>query len=80
MLLAFTVCLALWFFAADISVVICDINLKVKNLLSRHKETPSLKTIVVMEEVSKENQDTAKELNVEIIQYSKLEVSLMSNR
>ncbi|XP_025083668.1 long-chain-fatty-acid--CoA ligase 1-like isoform X2 [Pomacea canaliculata] len=58
---------------ADISVVICDINLKVKNLLSRHKETPSLKTIVVMEEVSKENQDTAKELNVEIIQYSKLE-------
>ncbi|KAK3588976.1 hypothetical protein CHS0354_043146 [Potamilus streckersoni] len=58
---------------AEINLVICDKNTKVSNILSRMKETPKVKKIVVMEEVSGENKNKAQEFKVETIQYKDFE-------
>lgn len=58
---------------AEITIVVCDNNAKVKNLLSRISETPNLKKIVVMEEASKENMDNANFADVQIMKFSELE-------
>lgn len=51
-----------------------DKNEKAKNLLGRLKETPNLSIIVVMETISDEIAEAAKQHNVKILQYSELEV------
>lgn len=64
----------LCFPTAEISIVICDNNTKVKNLLSRHAETPGLKSIVLMEDENEEITKTAKELGVDLIKFKTLMV------
>ena len=60
-------------FSAEISIVICDVNKKVKNLLGRIKETPGLKTIVVMETIDGECRNLATGSGIKLIQYSEVE-------
>lgn len=69
---SYIICL---YFTAEISVVICDNNTKVKNLLSRHKETPGLKTIVMMEEANDENSTLADKLGIHLLKFTVLLVS-----
>ena len=66
-----------FFLSAELKLIVCDKNEKVKNLLSRFKETPNLETLVVMETITKENKALAQQLNVKLLQYSELEVSQM---
>ena len=63
-----------FFFSAELELIVCDKNVKVKNLLSRFKETPNLKTLVVMEPIEEENLKLAQQVNVQLILYSDLEV------
>ncbi|XP_013381851.1 long-chain-fatty-acid--CoA ligase 5 isoform X2 [Lingula anatina] len=58
---------------AEISMVICDTNTKVNSLLSRIGETPGVKTIVVMEEVTGENNNNAMQKGVELITFKEVE-------
>ena len=51
--------------------------MKVKNLLSRYKETPNLETLIVIESVTEENKALAEQCNVKLIHYSDLEVSYL---
>ena len=61
---------------AEITVVVCDTNKKVSNLLDRFAETPGLKVAVVMEEPSGAVLNLAKTLNVSILRFSDVEVYL----
>lgn len=65
------------FVSAELSLIICDKNEKVKNLLSRMSQTPNLKILVVMEKISEENETVAKQHGVQLIQYEDLEVNIM---
>ncbi|XP_060559682.1 long-chain-fatty-acid--CoA ligase 1-like isoform X2 [Ruditapes philippinarum] len=58
---------------AELNLIICDKNEKVKNLLGRMSETPNLKTLVVMEKLSEENETLAKQHGVQLMQYEDLE-------
>ncbi|KAK3090796.1 hypothetical protein FSP39_014728 [Pinctada imbricata] len=58
---------------AEITTVFCDKNEKVQKLLARIKETPNLKTIILVESVTEENNNKCKELGVEIMSYAELE-------
>lgn len=58
---------------AEINIVICDKNVKVKSLLDHIKETPKLKKIILMEEISDENRKLAKEAGIEIMSYADVE-------
>lgn len=60
---------------AELTLIVCDKNEKVKNLLSRFKETPNLETLVVMETISEENLKLAQQVNVKLLQYSELEAT-----
>jgi hypothetical protein len=66
-------CFSVFLCLAAISVVVCDVNKKVKNLLGRIKETPGLKTIVVMEEIDGESRSMADSVGIRLLQYSELE-------
>ncbi|KAJ8318094.1 hypothetical protein KUTeg_003185 [Tegillarca granosa] len=58
---------------AEINIVICDKNVKVKSLLDHMKETPKLKKIVLMEEINDENSKLAKDAGIEIMSYADVE-------
>ncbi|XP_076440059.1 long-chain-fatty-acid--CoA ligase 5-like [Babylonia areolata] len=58
---------------AEISIVICDVNTKVKNLLKRKSATPGLKTIVVMEDIDGESRTQADQAGIKLMQFSDLE-------
>ncbi|XP_064601397.1 long-chain-fatty-acid--CoA ligase 5-like [Liolophura sinensis] len=58
---------------AEISIVICDNNTKVQNLLNDKTALPLLHTLVVMEEPSQENLVKAMELKVTIMTFKQLE-------
>lgn len=58
---------------AELNLIICDKNEKVKNLLGRMSATPNLKTLVVMEPITEENQGLAQKHGVQIITYEDLE-------
>ncbi|KAK7111908.1 long-chain-fatty-acid--CoA ligase 5-like isoform X3 [Littorina saxatilis] len=58
---------------AEISVVICDNNMKVKNLIKRLAETPNLKTIILMDQIDGESQEQAKQAGINLLQFSELE-------
>ena len=66
--------------SAELELIVCDKNVKVKNLLSRFKETPNLKTLVVMEPIEEENLKLAQQVNVQLILYSDLEVNHSSRQ
>ena len=55
--------------------MICDTNVKVKNLLKRLTETPNLKIIVVMDKIDGDNIEQAGRSGIKLMQFSELEVS-----
>ena len=55
--------------------MICDSNMKVKNLLKRLSETPNLKIIVVMDKIDGENIEQAGRSGIRLLQFTELEVS-----
>ena len=57
------------------SVVVCDKDDKVGKLLACASDTPSLRMIVVMEDVSNNNNEQAEKCNVEIISFQSMLVS-----
>ncbi|KAL8565051.1 hypothetical protein ACOMHN_003427 [Nucella lapillus] len=58
---------------AEISIVICDANVKVKNLLKRLSSTPGLKTIIVMDDIDGESRSQADKAGIKLMQFSDLE-------
>ncbi|XP_070575903.1 long-chain-fatty-acid--CoA ligase 6-like [Ptychodera flava] len=54
-------------------VVVCDVQAKVELLLDKADRTPTLQQIVVMETVSDEIKETAKENNIDIISFTDVE-------
>lgn len=64
-------------FSAEISLIFCDKNDKVKNLMGRMSATPNLKTVVVMETINEEVQGLASENGVKLVQYADLEVRVL---
>ena len=64
-------------FAAELSLIICDKNEKVKSLLGRMSETPNLKILIVMETISPEMQELGDKHSVKLVQYAELEVSVI---
>lgn len=65
----------LFYFSANISLVICDTCKKVQEMFDKYEETPNLKTIVVMEELSLDLQTKAQQLGIKLLSFSDLEVS-----
>ena len=63
--------------SAELNLIIVDKNEKVENLLARMSDTPNLKIMVVMETIAAETAAKAKQNNVQLIQYSDMEVSLL---
>lgn len=61
-------------FPAEIKTVICDKNVKVKAVLGRIKETPDLRTIVLVEEPTAEMKELAKTSDIDLISFEELEV------
>lgn len=53
--------------------MVCDTTVKVKALLDRHKETPNLQTLVVMEEITEECQALALHTSVKLFHFMELE-------
>lgn len=62
-------------FAAEISLVVCDNNAKLENLLERRSETPGLKTIIMMEAPSEQLQTRASDAGIKVLLFSEVEVS-----
>ncbi|KAL4239229.1 hypothetical protein ACF0H5_000046 [Mactra antiquata] len=58
---------------AELSLIVCDKNDKVKNLLGRMSATPNLKILVVIETITEEVQSLANQNGVKLVQYSDLE-------
>ncbi|XP_076458933.1 long-chain-fatty-acid--CoA ligase 5-like isoform X2 [Babylonia areolata] len=58
---------------AEIKVVVCDTSAKVKNLLSRKKDTPSLNTVVVMEEFGGDLSGMASQAKLRLVPFEFLE-------
>ncbi|WAQ97581.1 ACSL5-like protein [Mya arenaria] len=57
----------------ELSLIICDKNEKVTNLLGRMSETPNLRILVVMETITDDVKALAQKHSVDLIQYSDLE-------
>lgn len=64
---------------ADLSLIVCDKNDKVKSLLGRIKETPNLKTLVVMETMTDDIKALGQQTGVELVQYSDIEAKGEAN-
>ncbi|WAQ97516.1 ACSL5-like protein, partial [Mya arenaria] len=60
---------------AELSLIICDKNEKVTNLLGRMSETPNLRILVVMETITDDVKALAQKHSIDLIQYSDLEPS-----
>ncbi|XP_076074445.1 long-chain-fatty-acid--CoA ligase 1-like isoform X4 [Mytilus galloprovincialis] len=58
---------------ANISLVICDTCKKVQSMFDKYEETPNLKTIVMMEELSLDLQTKAQQLGIKLLSFSDLE-------
>ncbi|GIX87461.1 long-chain-fatty-acid--CoA ligase 5, partial [Caerostris darwini] len=58
---------------AEIEVAICDNDLKVRNLLSRKKEMPSLKHIITINAISKELSKLAEDKDVKLHSFNEIE-------
>ncbi|XP_052759956.1 long-chain-fatty-acid--CoA ligase 1-like isoform X1 [Mya arenaria] len=58
---------------AELSLIICDKNEKVTNLLGRMSETPNLRILVVMETITDDVKALAQKHSIDLIQYSDLE-------
>ncbi|KAL8612617.1 hypothetical protein ACOMHN_006603 [Nucella lapillus] len=65
---------------AEIKVVVCDTNVKVRGLLSRHKETPDLQIVVVIEEITTECRALAYEASIKLFHFKEIEVKGKENR
>ncbi|XP_052240427.1 long-chain-fatty-acid--CoA ligase 5-like isoform X2 [Dreissena polymorpha] len=58
---------------AELSLIICDKNEKVKSLLGRMSDTPNLKILVVMETLNEESQTLATKHQVKLLQFTDME-------
>lgn len=58
---------------ADIHIVICDKEIKVKSLLAEASNTPNLKHIIVMDKISDNTAEKAKEKGIEIKYFAEIE-------
>ncbi|ESO93396.1 hypothetical protein LOTGIDRAFT_216255 [Lottia gigantea] len=58
---------------AELETVVCDNNVKVKNLLDRWKDTKQIKTIVCMDKFSPENKAKADEYGIKTVLFTELE-------
>lgn len=70
----------MWFFfsyvlSAEMKIVVCDTEEKVKLLLKQKDQTPLLKHIIVVKEVSEEVKQAAKNKGVELSYFKDIEVS-----
>ena len=62
-------------FVAEMSLVICDKLVKVKSLLQDADSMPTLKVLVVMEDVTKEISEMAANHNVQLLTLTEAEAS-----
>lgn len=63
------------YFSAEMKIVVCDTEEKVKLLLKQKDQTPLLKHIIVIQEVSDEVKQAAKNKGVELSYFKDIEVS-----
>lgn len=61
--------------SAEMKIVVCDTEEKVKLLLKQKDQTPLLKHIIVVKEVSEEVKQAAKNKGVELSYFKDIEVS-----
>ena len=61
---------------AQIQLIVCDKNSRLKSLLSHCDQTPSVHTIVYIEEPTTELWQLARKRNIELLSWSKMEVIL----
>ena len=62
------------YLSADIEVVVCDKSERLHKLLQNKDECPKLKYVVIMDEISDEDAQKAKDVGVTIIKFDDLEV------
>lgn len=64
-----------WILSAEMKIVVCDTEEKVKLLLKQKDQTPLLKHIIVVKEVSEEVKQAAKNKGVELSYFKDIVVS-----